>query len=69
MAHGVDESPHEATAAGNVLIQAMASGQVRDLAQIRAIVRASFATKRFEPRAGEKAKWDEKFEVFAELQR
>ncbi len=56
--------PVEATAAGNVLIQAMAGGQVRDLAQIREVVRASFETKRFEPRAGEKAKWDEKFGRF-----
>ena len=61
--------PVEATAAGNVLIQAMASGQVRDLAQIRAIVRASFPTRTFEPRAREKAKWDEKFGRFEELTR
>ena len=59
--------PVEATAAGNALIQAMASGQVRDLEQIRAIVRASFATRTFEPRAGEKAKWDEKFGRFGRL--
>ena len=38
--------PIEATAAGNVLIQAMASGQVRDLAQIREVVRASFPSQR-----------------------
>ncbi len=61
--------PVEATAAGNVLIQAMASGQVRDLAQIRAIVRASFPTVTFEPRAGEKAKWDEKFGQFEKMKR
>ena len=61
--------PVEATAAGNVLIQAMASGQVRDLAQIRAIVRASFPTITFEPNAAEKAKWDEKFARFLELER
>ena len=61
--------PVEATAAGNVLIQAMASGEVRDLAQIRAIVRASFPTRTFEPRAREKAKWDEKFGRFEALKR
>ena len=57
--------PVEATAAGNVLIQAMARAQVRDLAQIREVVRASFASKRFAPRAAEKARWDEKFGRFA----
>ena len=61
--------PIEATAAGNVLIQAMASGQVRDLAQIRDVVRASFPSQRFEPRASEKVKWDEKFGLFEGLKR
>ena len=61
--------PIEATAIGNALIQAMGSGQVRDLAQIRAIVRASFPTTTFEPRASEKAKWDEKFGIFEKLKR
>ena len=61
--------PVEATAAGNVLIQALASGQVRDLAQIREVVRASFPTQTFEPNAGEKAKWDEKFGAFEQLKR
>ena len=59
--------PVEATAAGNVLIQALAGAEVRDLAQIREVVRASFETKRFEPRAEEKGKWDEKFGRFETL--
>ena len=61
--------PIEATAAGNVLIQALARGEVRDLKQIREIVRASFALKTFEPRAGEKAQWDEKYARFEQLSR
>ena len=61
--------PIEATAAGNVLIQALASGQVRDLAQIREVVRASFPSQTFEPRASEKAKWGEKFGRFVKLKR
>lgn len=61
--------PIEATAAGNVLVQALARGEVRDLAQIRQVVRASFASKTFAPRAGEKARWDKKFADFEKLPR
>jgi rhamnulokinase len=41
--------PVEATAAGNVLVQAMATGDVKSLADARAVVRASFDVKRYEP--------------------
>jgi rhamnulokinase len=44
--------PAEATAAGNVLVQAMGAGAVKDLDEARAIVRASFPLERFEPRPG-----------------
>ncbi len=43
--------PAEATAAGNVLVQAMGAGLVKDLDEARAIVRASFPLERFEPRS------------------
>ena len=56
--------PVEATAAGNILIQAMARGEIGNLDEIRAVVRASFELKTYLPRAGEKAKWDEKFGRF-----
>ncbi|GAA1782624.1 rhamnulokinase family protein [Luedemannella flava] len=50
--------PVEATALGNVLVQAGADGGPRDLASLRAVVRASQPTRRFEPdRAAAKA-WD-----------
>jgi len=42
--------PVEATAAGNVLVQAMGAGHVRDLAALREIVRGSFEPETFEPR-------------------
>ena len=41
--------PVEATAAGNVLVQAMAAGAVRDLEEARAVVRGSFEIEKFEP--------------------
>ena len=45
--------PVEATAIGNVLVQARAQGFVRgDLEALRAIVARAFPPKRFEPTAG-----------------
>jgi rhamnulokinase len=41
--------PVEATAAGNVLVQAMGAGAVRDLEEARAVVRRSFEIEKFEP--------------------
>jgi rhamnulokinase len=40
--------PIEATAAGNVLVQAMGTGAIRDLEEARAVVRRSFAIEKFE---------------------
>ncbi len=41
--------PAEATAAGNALTQAMASGVVGSLEELRAIVRHSFEVEEFRP--------------------
>jgi rhamnulokinase len=45
--------PTEATALGNVLIQARSSGDVGTLADIRSVVRASSELRTLEPAAGE----------------
>jgi rhamnulokinase len=45
----VTAGPHEATALGNALTQALGTGAVSDLAGIRALVRESVSPKRFEP--------------------
>jgi rhamnulokinase len=42
--------PVEATAIGNVLVQAMGLGLVRSLAEAREVVRLSFEVKTYEPR-------------------
>jgi rhamnulokinase len=42
--------PAEATAIGNILVQAMAAGAIRDLAEAREVVRNSFALEVVEPR-------------------
>lgn len=41
--------PVEATALGNILVQAIASGQLRDLSEGRELVRRNFPLERFEP--------------------
>lgn len=58
--------PHEATAAGNVLVQAMGAGDVKDLAHIREIVTHSFEPETFQPT--NTAAWDEAYERFRILQ-
>jgi rhamnulokinase len=59
--------PTEATALGNVLVQARAAGDLGTLAEIRAVVRASTPLKTFMPQ--ETAPWQEAAERFAKLTR
>jgi rhamnulokinase len=54
--------PVEATAAGNLLVQAFALGKLKSLPEIRSVVRESFGVKRFEPRDG--SAWDEAYRRF-----
>ena len=42
--------PAEATAAGNILVQAIGAGELAHLSEVRAVVRESFAPTSFEPR-------------------
>jgi rhamnulokinase len=57
--------PVEATAAGNVLIQAIALGQVESHQALRKIVRDSFALHTFQPLDAES--WQEAYDRFTEL--
>ena len=41
--------PVEATAMGNILVQAMASGEVADMSELREVVRRSVTPRIFEP--------------------
>ncbi len=49
--------PAEATAIGNILVQAMATGRVSSPAEIRAIIRDSFELRTYTP-SGSAAAWD-----------
>jgi rhamnulokinase len=57
--------PTEATAAGNVLVQAMGAGFVSGLAEIRDIVARSFPVTRFDPTPG--SSWDAHYATFRKL--
>ena len=57
--------PIEATAIGNVLVQAIARGYLKDLNEARALVRRSFPTQEYQPR--EKDRWESAYEKFKAL--
>ena len=59
--------PIEATALGNVLIQARASGDISTLAEIRDVVRRSSEMQTFEPQNVDQ--WQQAYERFRSLKR
>jgi rhamnulokinase len=59
--------PVEATAIGNLMMQAIAAGEVGSIAQAREVIRQSFSVESYEPR--EAAKWDEAYARFTSLTR
>jgi rhamnulokinase len=54
--------PIEATAIGNILMQVIATGQLKTLAEARELVRKSFQLKEYQPE--ETSSWQEKYERF-----
>ena len=57
--------PVEATAIGNVLVQAVGLGLLGSLAEAREVVRRSFDVKRYEPRPDDR--WQAHYERFTRL--
>jgi sugar (pentulose or hexulose) kinase len=57
--------PTEATVIGNLMVQAMALGEVKNLSEIRQVVKQSFETEYYTPR--DTAQWDEAYERFLKL--
>jgi rhamnulokinase len=57
--------PYEATATGNVMVQAMGAGEVSDADELRRIVAQSIETDTFEPREAER--WQEAQQRFDRL--
>jgi rhamnulokinase len=66
-ARPVVTGPVEATVLGNVLVQARAAGEIKDLSELRAVVRGSCVTREFLPEAGSSDTWAEARERFARL--
>jgi rhamnulokinase len=60
----VAAGPTEATAIGNVLIQAIGAGDLAGLAEARALVRGSFPVRMFEPQQS----WGAAYERYRELE-
>jgi sugar (pentulose or hexulose) kinase len=62
----VAAGPEEATAIGNLMMQAIAAGEVKDLKQARQIIAASFELKHYEP-STDRELWDEAYARFCKL--
>jgi rhamnulokinase len=57
--------PVEATALGNVLVQALAAGELADLRQLREVVARSSSLRRYEP--GRRAAAEERYQCFVRV--
>ncbi|MDD4773432.1 MAG: rhamnulokinase [Eubacteriales bacterium] len=64
-ARPVYAGPVEATAIGNLVAQAMASGEIANISEARHMIRNSFEITMYEP--GDTEKWDEGYERFQKL--
>jgi rhamnulokinase len=54
--------PQEATAIGNIMLQAKAAGAVSDIWEMRSVVAASVSPKRFEPT--DRESWDAAYDRY-----
>jgi len=60
--------PVEATASGNILVQAMARGHVASLEHLRQIVRNSWDVVTYEPQENQQSYWDNAYSKFCDLE-
>ena len=58
--------PVEATAIGNIAVQAIAAGEIKNVAEAREVVRNSFDIDHYEPK-GNTAMWDDGYARFCKL--
>jgi len=57
--------PSEATTVGNLLVQAMASGEISDTAELREIVRGSFPLVVYQPK--DTGAWEDQYEKYRRI--
>jgi rhamnulokinase len=58
--------PVEATAMGNILVQAMATKDLSSVEELRSVVRASVELVEYQP--SDRAEWDAKYAAYRDLQ-
>lgn len=63
----VSAGPVEATAIGNIAMQLIALGEIKDVAEARSIIRKSFDVETYTPDTENKKKWDAAYEKFKSL--
>lgn len=63
----VSAGPVEATAIGNIIMQLIALGELKDISEAREVVRRSFSLKQYTPNTALKSGWDEAFAHFKTL--
>ena len=56
--------PVEATTLGNIAMQCIASGEIKDIWEARRIIRASFDIEEYTPNAETASAWDEAYARF-----
>jgi sugar (pentulose or hexulose) kinase len=59
--------PVEATAIGNIIVQAMADGLISDISEGHTLIRNSFDIIAYEPEIAQKTMWDDAYEQFCNL--
>jgi rhamnulokinase len=59
--------PQECTALGNIMLQAKANGDVRDIWQMRKIIADSIELKKFVPDSSLRDNWDKAYLRFLEI--
>lgn len=57
--------PVEATAIGNLMMQAIAAGEVGSIAEARQVIRTSFPVEEYQPQNG--AAWEEAYQRFLKI--
>ena len=60
----IKTGPSEATAIGNILVQALALGEIKDIKELRQIVINSFPIKEYIP--NESNKWNDAYKIYLE---
>ena len=63
----VSAGPVEATAAGNIAMQAIAAGEIGDIWQAREVIRNSFEVREYSPEKSAKDAWDDAYGRFLAL--